>query len=108
MIQLFNKGNADQLPVEVKVLIINGQTLVDETRKAVKEKGWEVDLTGKMQLRDDCARVEKFIKKIQKGKYAEKDVKALENAIICLQTTSKGILKKEMMGVGLWQYRVKN
>ena len=31
--------------------------------KGVKEKGWEVDLTGKAQLRDDCARVEKLIKK---------------------------------------------
>lgn len=92
----FNKNKVAplDLPVEIKIMIVNGQTLVDNTRKGVKEKGWDVDLTSKMQLRDDCARVEKLIKVISTGKYKEKDVAALEKAIICLQTTSNGILKR--------------
>lgn len=82
------------LPTEVKVLIVNGQDLVDKTRKGVKENSWKVDMTGKAQLRDDCARVEKLIKKLNTGKYKDTDVKALEKAIICLQTTSTGLLKR--------------
>ena len=88
------KSTPADLPTEVKILIVNGQTLVDETRKGTKEKSWDVDLTSKMQLKDDCARVEKLIKKLNTGNYKEADVKALEKAIICLQTTSNGILKR--------------
>lgn len=91
---LNKKSTPSDLPTEVKILIVNGQTLVDETRKGTKEKSWDVDLTSKMQLKDDCARVEKLIKKLNTGNYKEADVKALEKAIICLQTTSNGILKR--------------
>lgn len=83
--------NRNQLPVEIKVMIVNGQTLVDDTRKRVK--GSEADLTGRLQLRDDCFAVEKAIKKLEKGKYKQKDVEGLRLAIIRLQTTSNGILK---------------
>lgn len=83
--------NLNHLPVEIKILIVNGQTLVDETRKLVKERG--VDLTGKLQLRDDCAAVEKAIKKLQKGKFKQKDIDNLRLATIRLQTTSDGLLK---------------
>ena len=86
----------NQLPTEVKVLIVNGRTLVDETRKLVKEQGWEVDLTCKLQLRDDCAAIEKLIKKIEKGKYKQKDLEGLKLATIRLQTTSDGILKRSV------------
>lgn len=85
-------GNLNQLPPEIKVLIVNGQSLVDETRRRVKDGG--ADLVGKMQLRDDCAAIEKEIKKLGKGKYKQKDIEGLKLAIIRLQTTSKGILKE--------------
>ena len=62
----------------------------------VKEQGWEVDLTCKLQLRDDCAAIEKLIKKIEKGKYKQKDLEGLKLAIIRLQTTSDGILKRSV------------
>ena len=88
-----NSQKMDQLPVEVKVLIINAQTLVDKTRERMKEKGWEVDLTCKLQLRDDCGAVERLIKKIRTGRYKAKDTEALKLAVMRLQTTSEGILK---------------
>ena len=55
-----------------------------------------MDLTCKLQLRDDCAAIEKLIKKIEKGKYKQKDLEGLKLAIIRLQTTSDGILKKRV------------
>lgn len=88
-----NIENLNDLSTEVKILIVTGQTLVDETRKQVKEKF--VDLTSKLQLRDDCAAVEKLIKKLQKGKFKQKDIDNLRLAIVRLQTTSGEILKKE-------------
>lgn len=87
-----NMESLNRLPAEIKVLIVNGQTLVDDTRRLVKGRG--VDLTGKLQLRDDCAAVEKAIKKLEKGKYKEKDIEGLKLAIIRLETTSKALLKE--------------
>lgn len=84
--------NLDQLPAEVKIMLVNGQRMVDETRKAAKGKG--LDLTSRLQLRDDCAAVENIIEKIRKGKFKQKDINGLEPAIIRLRTSSEAILKR--------------
>lgn len=83
-----NFDNMNSLPTEVKLLIVNAQTLVDKTKIAMKEKRTEIDLTGKFQLKDDCKAIEKIIKKFSAGKSMEKDIKALEVAMIRLQTTA--------------------
>lgn len=85
-------NNLNNLSPEVKILIVNAQTLVDKTRAAVKEKRTEVDLTGKFQLKDDCKAIEKIIKKFSSGKFSEKDVKALELAVIRLKTTAGALV----------------
>jgi len=87
-----NFENMNQLPADVKILIVNAQSLVDRTKDAMKEKRTEVDLTGKFQLRDDCKAIEKLIKKFSSGKASEKDVKALEVAVIRLQTTAGALV----------------
>ena len=84
--------NMNSLPTEVKLLIVNGQALVDKTKKAMKEKRTEVDMTGKFQLKDDCKAIEKLVKKFAAGKASEEDVKALEVAIIRLQTTAGALV----------------
>ena len=84
--------NMNSLPTEVKLLIVNAQALVDKTKTAMKEKRTEVDLTGKFQLRDDCKAIEKIVKKFVAGKAVEKDVKALEVAMIRLQTTAGALV----------------
>ena len=56
--------NLNDLSPEKKILIANGQSLVDKTRVGIKEKGYLIGLVGKGQLRDDCKAVEKLIKKI--------------------------------------------
>jgi len=87
-----NFETMNSLPTEVKLLIVNAQSLVDRTRSAMKEKRTEIDLTGKFQLRDDCKVIEKLVKKFSSGKATEKDVKALELAIIRLQTTAGALV----------------
>ena len=84
--------NMNSLPTEVKVLIVNAQDLVDKTRKAAKEKRTEIDMTGKFQLKDDCKAIEKIIKKFAAGKANEKDIKALEVAVIRLKTTAGALV----------------
>lgn len=84
--------NMNHLPTEVKLLIVNGQSLVDRTKVAMKEKRTEVDLTGKAQLRDDCKAITKLIKKFSSGKFSEKDIKNLELAIVRLQTTAGALV----------------
>lgn len=87
-----NYENMNQLPAEVKILIVNAKSLVDRTKAAVKEKRTEVDLTGKFQLKDDCKAIEKIMKKFEAGKATDKDVKALELAVIRLQTTAGALV----------------
>lgn len=87
-----NMKNLDQLPAEVKIMLVNGQRLVDETRNAVKGRG--LDLTSRLQLRDDCAAVEKMIEKIKKGKWKPKDIEGLKLALIRLRTSSEAIFRK--------------
>lgn len=84
--------NMNYLPTEVKILIVNAQSLVDRTKAAMKEKRTDIDLTGKFQLRDDCKAIEKIIKKFTAGKASDKDIKALELAVIRLQTTAGALL----------------
>lgn len=91
-VDMKNFENLDQLPAEVKIMIVNGQRLADETRKAAKGRG--LDLTSRLQLRDDCAAVEKIIEKIRKGKFKQKDIDGLEPALIRLRTSAEAILRK--------------
>ena len=86
-----NKAMNDLSP-EVKILIVNAQALVDKTKNAMKEKRTEVDLIGKFQLKDDCKAIEKIIKKFASGKASDKDVKALELAVVRLQTTAGALV----------------
>jgi len=87
-----NFENLNSLSPEVKILIANAQALVDKTKSAMKEKRTEIDLTGKFQLKDDCKAIEKVIKKFAAGKAGDKDVKALELAVIRLQTTAGALV----------------
>lgn len=84
----------NHLEPQLKILIVKGQTLVDETRKRVKERRLEVDLTGRLELKSECADVEKVIKKIRKGKTDQKTVDELELAMIRLQTVADGLMKR--------------
>ena len=84
-------SNLNHLDTEVKLLLVNGQDLVEKTKAGIKEKGYLIGLVGKAQLRDDCKAVERLIKKISKGKAKEKDFEALKLAVIRLKTTSEGL-----------------
>lgn len=84
----------NMLSPELKIQIVNAQALVDETRREMKEKSVDIDLTGKLQLRDDCAYLEKLIHKFAKGKTNPRMEEDLKNAVIRLQTTSYNLLRR--------------
>lgn len=87
----FSKLN--DLPAEVKLLIVNGQTLVNDARDKIKSREYYFDLTSKLQLKSDCKEVEKYIKLIANGKLTDKNKKALELAVIRLQTILDGLIE---------------
>lgn len=82
----------NNLPTEVKIMIVNGQELVDKVKALAKEKHLELDLTCRFQIRDDCKAVESNIKMIRKGKKLEKYVQELELSTIRLKTTAENLL----------------
>lgn len=86
--------NMNMLPSELKIQIVNAQALLDETRREMKEKSVDIDLTGKLQLRDDCAYLERLLHKFAKGKTNPKMEEDLKNAVIRLQTTYYNLLRR--------------
>ena len=72
--------------------ILKGKALVAEVRQRAEEKRLELDMTCRMQLRDDCKAVEKCIQQIDAGKHVEKNNEELELAIIRLKTTAEALL----------------
>jgi len=83
----------NHLPAETKLLLVQGQTLVNETKAVLNDKNYYFDMTSKNQLKSDCKRVEKLLEGITEGKTDEKTIKTLSNAVICLQTTLEGVVQ---------------
>lgn len=86
----FSKLN--HLPVEVKQMIVTGQSLIDEAEETLKDRYCNFDLTSKRQLKSDCHRVEKCIQKLIDGKVTEKTIGQLDNAVTCLKTSYTGLV----------------
>ena len=85
-------SDLNNLPVEIKLLVVNGQALVDKAQEKVKDRDLNMDMTSKALLKGDCKEIEKYIKQISKGKIDEKLVKNLDNAITRLNTNLTGIV----------------
>lgn len=86
----FSKLN--DLPTEVKALIVTGQSLIDAAEQTLKDRYCGFDLTSKRQLKSDCVKVEKCIQKLYTGKINEKNIQQLEASVTCLNTTYQGLV----------------
>ena len=82
----------NHLPVEVKELIVTGQSLIDDSEKTLKDRYCNFDLTSKRQLKGDCKKVEKCIRTIVEGKVNYKTIKQLSDAVTCLKTSYTGLV----------------
>ena len=82
----------NHLPLEVKQLIVTGQSLIDDANNTLKDRYCNFDLTSKRQLKGDCRKVEKCIKDISNGKVTEKTIKALKDSVVCLRTSYTGLV----------------
>ena len=82
----------NHLPVEIKQLIITGQSLIDDANTTLNDRYCNFDLTSKRQLKGDCRKVEKFIQKIIDGNITDKSVKQLNDAVTCLRTSHTGLV----------------
>ena len=85
-------SNLNTLPAEVKLLIVNGQTLVEKATQTLNDRNNNFDLTSKRELKSDCKQVEKYIQLIENGKITEKNIKALEKSVVKLQTILTGLI----------------
>ncbi len=86
----FSKQN--HLPPEVKILLVQGQTLVDQAKETMNDRNYRFDLTSKWELKSDCRQVEKYIQAIYDGKINDKTIKGLEASITKLDTILKGLI----------------
>ena len=82
----------NHLPVEVKQLIVTGQSLIEQSEATLKDRYCNFDLTSKRQLKGDCKKVEKCIQTIVDGKVTDKTIKQLNDAVTCLQTSYTGLV----------------
>ena len=86
----FSKLN--DLPMEVKQLIVTGQSLIDKANATLSDRFCNFDLTSKRQLKGDCKKVEKCIQKLIDGKVNDKTIKQLYDAVTCLNTSYTGLV----------------
>lgn len=86
-------SNFNHLSPDVKVLLVNGQTLVDETKEKLGSRKYPFDLTSKMQLKSDYKEVKKYIRHITNGNIEDEVQRKLELAIARLKTTLNGIIE---------------
>ncbi len=84
----------NHLSPEIKILLVNAQSALEEAHAKTKEKGLGLDLTSRWQIRDDSKELERCINKIVKGKFKEKDLEKLKNATIRLQTVVEGVFRR--------------
>ncbi len=86
-------SDLNNLPVDWKILVVNGQALVDETQEKIKDRDLNMDMTSKALLKSNCKEIEKYIKLISKGKADEKVMAKLELATTKLNTNLTGIVQ---------------
>ena len=82
----------NHLSADVKLLIVTGQSLIDDANATLKDRYCNFDLTSKRQLNGDCRKVEKCIQNIVDGKVTDKTIKQLSDAVTCLKTTYIGLV----------------
>ena len=47
-------SNLNHLPAEIKMLIVNGQSLVENAKEMLRNREYRFDLTSKLQIKYDC------------------------------------------------------
>ena len=90
--EMVDFSRLNHLPVEIKQLIVTGQSLIDQSNATLKDRYCNFDLTSKRQLKGDCRKVEKSIQTIVDAKVTDKTVKQLSDAVTCLQTSYTGLV----------------
>lgn len=78
---------------EIVRQITESRALLEYTEKTVREPGRLIDLTCKLQLRDDCSALRRLLKKTRPDKMTEKDLRNLRLATERLKTTSENIFR---------------
>ena len=84
-----------QLPDATKRLILRSEQMVKDVEKEVREHSYLLDLTCKLQLRDDCAMVNKELEKLHKTGASEARIQSLWNASLRLRVSAENILHME-------------
>ena len=86
-------NDLNDLPVELKLLVVNGQALVDQAQVKMKDYNLYMDMTSKALLKSNCKDIEKCIQLISRGKRDDKTKEKLERAITILNTNLTGIVQ---------------
>lgn len=82
-------SNAEQIVKQ----IYESRALLERTEKAMREPGRFLDLTCKLQLRDDCSALRRKLKKLRPDKMTMDQLEELRLLTTRLSTTSENILK---------------
>lgn len=87
--ELKSNANAEEIVRQVT----ESRALLEYTEKTAREPGRFIDLTCKLQLRDDCSALRRLLKKTRPDKMTEKDLRNLRLATERLKTTSENIFR---------------
>ena len=88
-----SKIDVNDMPADLKVLLVNGKTEVKNAYEVMLDKRYDFDLTSKRELKTDIRRVEKYISLIESGNITPKTAEEMEHAMIHLNTVVKGLVQ---------------
>lgn len=84
-----------QLPDATKRLIVRAGAMAEDVEQEIRTHGYLIDLTCKLQLRDDCAAVRKELENLQRQGATEDRIQKLWNATLRLRVCAENILHME-------------
>jgi len=89
---MYDFSHLNNLPAEDKLLLVNAEALLEETKSMISSHKYPLDMTSLWQLKADCREVQMLLKMIQKGKKVEKNLITLSTSIVRLRTNLTGII----------------
>ncbi len=85
--------HGDELDTQTKILLINTIELLDRVQKEWHKRGTDIDMTCRMQLRQDCRETYNAICAVDSRMCNEKKVKKLYNMYQRLAAEAEAVLK---------------
>ncbi len=84
--------HGDEMDTETKILVVKSISLLESTRKEWHRRGVGIDMTLRMQLKQDCREMEKAIRAVDSRMQSKEKTAKLQNIYERLKAEAEAVL----------------